>query len=259
MQVLPRGQPQMRLLQQPPSGHWLGGTQNTPLQQPPFGQAVCATQVPVATTQHWPVGQKVFSPSHSGVGALQARPLASQPFGQQLAPQAVKPAWQVQAPLTQVSLAPQEMHAWPLVPQAFALPAPLTQVPLLQHLPAGQGFCTLQGTAQWPPAQWPPICVQSWQLPPPVPQAVSLVPALQTAGWPPTVAGPPQQPAQRSGVQNCTHACPVQTSCAGSHAAQVSPPVPHALGAVPGRHCPFWQQPPAQLLAVQTHCPFWQV
>ena len=35
-------------------------------------------------------------------------------------PQAVNPLRQVHTPLTHSSLAPQEMHAWPLTPQALA-------------------------------------------------------------------------------------------------------------------------------------------
>ena len=56
-----------------------------------------------------------------------------------------------------------------------------------------------------------------------------------------------QQPAQLLELQEPPHTPPLHAS-EPEHALQTAPPLPQALGAVPGRHTPAWQQPAEQLL-----------
>jgi len=144
---------------------------------------------------------------------------------------------------------------------SHAQPTPATQCcPLPHDAPPAQ----VQA-----PALQPSFLVMSHaaQLPPPVPQAVEVVPPRQLV--------PEQQPlAQDAGLHThapLTHAWPdaqaalapqvqeplVQVSVVAGQVAHAAPPVPHTAAAcdASAMHCPAEQHPDGQLVPSQTQLP----
>jgi hypothetical protein len=236
---------QVPLEQQPPLQRLVGlqaEVQVPLLHASSAGQSVSVLQPQTPLAKHtWPAVLVVQlthgAPPLPQVVALavwQAPLLSQQPVGQLVAvhlhvplthccplAQAAPVLPQTHVPLLQVSaLLPQARQARPFVPQAVGSLVPATQVLLLVQQPPLHG------------SLGPHAELQTWLL-----QASSVghsVAVLQ-----------PQTPLK----QTCPRPLWLQS-------AQVAPPVPQALVAVPATQVLPLQQPLAQLVAVQTQVPF---
>lgn len=251
-----------------PEPHWSSLPQrHTPSSQRVERPAVQAWQappprphvaVPPSCARHWLPSQQPLG--HESASQTHVPPRQRWPGAQAgLLPHRHAPLAQTLVPASAV----QSAHWLPALPHE-ALVGGVTQVVPWQH-PVAQDAASHTHTPfwhRWPTAQGAPL-LPHWQ-PPAIVQALERLSQLAHATPPPPHRGKPvvsqlaplQQPLTQLAAVQPVQAFPVQLSV--PQLAQAAPPVPQAVPASPGRHCPPLQQPVGHDDWLHTHEPLTQ-